>query len=70
MTSIRLRHRAGILATVALVAVAGTALTGCGLVEPVTAHRGYIIDEADLAKIKPHETTTRIKSRLIWARLR
>ena len=57
MTSIRLRHRAGILATVALVAVAGTALTGCGLVQPVTAHRGYIINETDLAKIKPHETT-------------
>lgn len=57
MTSIRLRHRARILATVALVAVAGTTLAGCGFVAPVTAHRGYIIDEADLAKIKPHETT-------------
>jgi len=57
MTSIRLRHRAGILATVALVAVAGSALTGCGIVEPVTAHRGYIINESDLDKIKPHQTT-------------
>lgn len=57
MTSTRLRHRAGILATVALVAVTGSALTGCGFVEPVTAHRGYIINESDLDKIKAHETT-------------
>lgn len=57
MTSNRSRHRAGLLATVAFIFVAGPALTGCGLVQPVTAHRGYIIEEADLAKIKPQQTT-------------
>ena len=57
MTSNRLRHRSGLLATVALITLAGSALTGCGFVEPVTAHRGYIINETDLDKIKAHETS-------------
>ncbi|MFZ3035343.1 MAG: outer membrane protein assembly factor BamE [Parvibaculum sp.] len=57
MTSNRLHHRSGILATLVLVAVTGSALSGCGLVTPVTAHRGYIINESDLDKIKPHEAT-------------
>jgi len=57
MTSNHSRHRARILATVALIALASPTLSGCGFVEPVTAHRGYIINEADLNKIKPGQTS-------------
>lgn len=58
MTSIHLRRRAGFLAAVALFAMSGPALQGCvPMVEPVKANRGYIINETDLKKIKPGQTT-------------
>ncbi len=58
MTSNRLRHRAGILSCVALLMASSPALTGCAyFVTPVTAQRGYIVNETDLEKIKIGQTS-------------
>ncbi len=58
MTSNRLRHRAGILSCVALLMASSPALTGCvELVAPVTAQRGYVVNETDLKKLKIGQTS-------------
>lgn len=58
MTSNRLRHRAGILSCVALLMASSPALTGCAyFVAPVTAQRGYIVNETDLKKLKIGQTS-------------
>tara|TARA_R110000824_G_scaffold399843_1_gene606066 strand:- start:152766 stop:153248 length:483 start_codon:yes stop_codon:yes gene_type:complete len=58
MTSTRILRRAGFLAAFTLLAASGTALTGCTeIVAPVTAQRGYIVNETDLKKVKPKITS-------------
>ncbi|MGB5949037.1 MAG: outer membrane protein assembly factor BamE [Parvibaculum sp.] len=54
MTSQRLRRHAGILVAVASLSVAGLALAGCS---PVVEQRGYVLNEKDLKRIKPGQTT-------------
>jgi outer membrane protein assembly factor BamE (lipoprotein component of BamABCDE complex) len=58
MTSNRLRRRAGFLAAVACLSATSLVLISCApIVEPVVAQRGYILNEKDLKKIKPKQTT-------------
>jgi outer membrane protein assembly factor BamE (lipoprotein component of BamABCDE complex) len=57
MISNRLQRHTGLLATCAILMVASPALMSCALVSPVTEHRGYIVNEADLKKIEPKVTT-------------
>ena len=58
MTSTRILRRAGFLAAFTLLAASGTALTGCTeIVAPVTAQRGYIVNETDLKKVKSKITS-------------
>lgn len=54
MTSQRLRRRAGLLVAVACLSVASASLIGCS---PVVDQRGYVLNEKDLKRIKPGQTT-------------
>ncbi len=55
MTSQRPRRRAGLLVAVAcLTVVSSTALMSCS---PIIEQRGYIVDEKNLKRVKPHQTT-------------
>ncbi|MGV8995915.1 MAG: outer membrane protein assembly factor BamE [Parvibaculaceae bacterium] len=59
MTSNNLRRRAGIFTALTVLALSSSALSGCsaGIIEPVKATRGYIIDEDEIKKVKPGITT-------------
>lgn len=57
MSSHRLRHGAGLLAALACLSASGLALTACAPIDPVIEQRGYVLDEKDLARLKPKVTT-------------
>ncbi|MES1991155.1 MAG: outer membrane protein assembly factor BamE [Pseudomonadota bacterium] len=57
MTSKSLRRRAGLVTAFAFLAVSSPIISACNIIEPVKANRGYIIDEEQLKKLHPGQTT-------------